>query len=143
MSLEAIKSIRYLEHSEILQNLEGVEYIVFVEPSPSEFIDTPLHFTLFLNTSQELPSHIVKLVVDKFIKQHSIFNPQKMLASLMSVGFSVGTQQKHMPLLITKPEELSQIPHISLFVIDFVANSQMFDDVKSKGISGWSYVLNS
>ncbi|MFA6760044.1 MAG: hypothetical protein WCR69_03235 [Sulfuricurvum sp.] len=141
MSIEAIKTIRYLEHSEIVEYLDGVQFIIMTEPSPSSFVGTPLHFSLFLHTSEALPPHIVTAVLDKFVKDYEISNVQKVIAEPMSVGFSVGTQETHMPLLITKSDELSSIPHITMFVIDFVGDSPNFENAK-KGFSGWVYVRN-
>jgi len=61
-----IKTTKYLNPTEIMQQLTKVEYILMAAPAPENFQDTPIHFTIFLNTQTELPENIKKVVLQKF-----------------------------------------------------------------------------
>lgn len=140
MKHEAIKTLRYLDSEEIKKQLEGVAYIIMATPAPEQFIDTPIHFTIFLNTSDTLPHEVKEAVFAKFLKDEAIFNPKEVLATLMRVGFSQGVHDTHMPLLLVKEEDIKNIPSTPMFVFDFLADSNNFKEAKEKSLTGWSYI---
>lgn len=139
---KALQTTRYLNNEEIYNYIRGVEYIIMAAPAPECFSQTPIHFTIFLNTTDNLPPHIAVAVLEKFLKEHSISQPQNLLSQLMSVGFGIGNHDTHMPLLIIKPQDLVQIPHTTMFVMDFLADSNNFNEVKEHSLTGWTYKYN-
>lgn len=122
--------------------LQNVEYIIMAAPAPEKFGETPIHFTIFLNTSENLPKEIAQSVLDKFLKENSISKPSELLSRLMPVGLAKSTQETYMPLLIVKQEDMVQIPHLSMFVMDFLADSSSFEEVKKNHLTGWTYSYN-
>lgn len=142
MKAEAIKTLRYLSTTEIKKHLENVEYVLMAAPSPDHFKDTPIHFTIFLNTSEQLPQDIQEAVFDKFLDENSIKNPIEVMSQVMPVGFSESTQETIMPLLLVKPEDMKSIPNHPMFVIDFLADSDKFDQAKKDSLTGWTYSYN-
>ncbi|EQB39919.1 hypothetical protein M947_04880 [Sulfurimonas hongkongensis] len=143
MIAKAINTDKYYEHQEIEAHLKNVEYIIMATPAPSHFIDTPIHFTIFLNTSDELPKDIKDAVFEKFLKENSIKNPKEIMSQLMSVGFSMSQQDTAMPLLLVKPEDQRSIPYALMHVMDFLADSDGFIETKEHKLTGWSYKYNS
>jgi len=139
---QAIKTNRYLELHEIQKNLDGVEYIIMAAPAPEHFEDTPIHFTIFLNTDESLPKEIQNSVLDKFLQENAITKPQELLSQIMAVGFGVSTQETPMPMLLIKPQDINSIAHTAMFVMDFLADSDNFDQAKVKSLTGWSYSYN-
>lgn len=142
MQADAIKTNKYLDTLEIKQHLENVEYIIMVTPAPETFRETPIHFSLFLNTSEQLPQEIQTAVLEKFMKEHKIKNPQEIMSQLMPVGFGQSTQETPMPMLLVKPQDQSSIPYTVMFVIDFLADSDNFPEAKNNNLTGWSYSYN-
>lgn len=143
MKPEAIKTLRYLETDEIQKHLNGVEYIIMAAPAPDNFKDTPIHFTIFLNTSEMLPKDIQEAVLDKFLNENSITNPKELMSQIMPIGFSESIQETPMPLLLVKQEDMKSIPHAPMFVMDFLADSDNFSEAKEKSLTGWSYSYNN
>ena len=139
---EAIKAEKYLSFQEIEKHLENVEYIIMVAPAPKEFKNTPIHFSIFLNTSDNLPKDIQEAVLNKFLKEQNIKKPEKLLSQLMPVGFAITSQETPMPMLLIKPQDVQNINHTSMFVMDFVADSDSFQETKEKDLTGWSYSYN-
>lgn len=139
---KALQTTGYLNKEEIDKYINGVEYIIMAAPAPEYFSQTPIHFTIFLNTADNLPPHIAGAVLEKFLREHSISQPQNLLSQLMGVGFGIGNHDTHMPLLIIKPQDLVQIPHTTMFVMDFLADSNNFNEVKEHSLSGWTYKYN-
>ncbi|MBU0721403.1 hypothetical protein KJ877_08675 [bacterium] len=139
MQAQAIKTEKYLSTVEIQKHLENVEYIIMAAPAPEHFSDTPIHFTLFLNTSDDLPQDIQKAILDKFLDDNQIQKPAELMSQLMPVGFGSGTQDTHMPMLLVKPQDQSTIPYTVMFVMDFLADSENFSEAKDDNLSGWSY----
>lgn len=141
-SAEAIKTLRYLSIGEIQKNLEDVEYIIMAAPAPDNFKKTPIHFTIFLNTHDHLPKDIQEAVFSKFLDQEGIKDPAEIMSQLMPVGFSQTTQETFMPMLLVKQKDMMTIPHIPMFVMDFLADSDNFREAKEKSLTGWSYSYN-
>ncbi len=143
MEAKAIRTTRYLNKSEIKEHLKGVEFIIMAAPSPEKFKETPIHFTIFLNTSDNLPKDIIDAVLDKFLDENGIRNPIEVMSQIMPVGFSEGSHDTLMPLLLIKKEDMMNIPSLPMFVFDFLADSDNFYEAKEKSLTGWSYSYNS
>lgn len=143
MEAKAIQTLSYLELAEIQKHLGGVSYIIMAAPAPEHFKETPIHFTLFLNTQVNLPQEIQEAVFGKFLEEHSIKNPKEVMSQVMPVGFGKGTHETYMPLLLIKQEDVQNIPHAPMFVMDFLADSENFSEAKTNSLTGWSYVYES
>lgn len=143
MEAKAIQTLSYLELAEIQKHLDGVSYIIMAAPAPEKFKETPIHFTLFLNTQENLPQEIQEAVFGKFLYEHRIKNPKEVMSQMMPVGFGKGIHETHMPLLLVKQEDMQNIPHIPMFVMDFLADSENFSEAKTNSLTGWSYVYDN
>lgn len=139
MEAKAIVTDEYLDHNEIQEHLKNVEYIIMAAPAPSQFKETPIHFTLFLHTPQTLPKEIQDAVFEKFLKENNIQNPTQIMAKLMPVGFGKSQQETPMPLLLVKKEDQFSIPSTPMFVFDFLADSDNFFEAKTHALTGWTY----
>lgn len=142
MEAKAIKSLEYLDVDAIDKHLENVEYIIMAAPSPERFRETPIHFSIFLNTKENFPQEIQEAIFGKFLIENSIKNPQEIMSQPMPVGFSSGVHETHMPLLLIKREDVNSIPHTTMFVLDFLADSDNFNETKENSLTGWSYSYN-
>ncbi|OHE04532.1 hypothetical protein [Sulfurimonas sp. RIFOXYB12_FULL_35_9] len=140
MNAAAIKTLRYLSVGEIKEHLNGVEYIIMAAPAPDNFKETPIHFTLFLNTSDDLPREIQKAIFDKFLQEEGIKNAIEVMSQIMPVGFSQGLQETYMPMLLVKEEDMKNVPNMPMLVMDFLADSDNFSEAKEKSLTGWSYI---
>ncbi len=140
---KVINTDKYLEIDEIEKNLENVNYIILATPAPKHFKDTPIQFTIFLNTHENLPQDVKEAILDKFLDEEEIFNQKEVMSQIMPVGFGLSTKQDtFMPLLLVKPEDMKSIPNKPMHVIDFLADSKKFNEVKDDGLTGWSYTHN-
>ena len=142
MKPEALKTNKYLDQNEIQEHLKNVEYIIMAAPAPEHFKDTPIHFTIFLNTSEDLPQEIQMAVLNKFLEENGIGKPQELMSQIMAVGFALTSQETPMPMLLVKPQDINSIPHTAMFVMDFLADSDNFSEAKDKSLTGWSYSYN-
>jgi len=142
LEAKAIKTLKYLNVSEIQKHLNSVEYVIMATPAPEHFKDTPIHFTIFLNTSDDLPKEIQKSIFDKFLDENEIINPIEIMSQIMPVGFSEGSQETPMPLLLVKEEDMRAIPNVPMLVMDFLADSENFSEAKDKSLTGWTYSYN-
>jgi hypothetical protein len=142
MDAAAIKTLRYLSVDEIKEHLENVEYIIMAAPAPDNFKETPIHFTLFLNTSDDLPREIQKAIFDKFLQEEGIKDAIEVMSQIMPVGFSQGLQETYMPMLLVKEEDMRNVPNMPMLVMDFLADSDNFNEAKEKSLTGWSYCYN-
>ncbi|MEA2100369.1 MAG: hypothetical protein U9P72_09595 [Campylobacterota bacterium] len=139
MVANAIVTDKYFEPDEIKKHLENVEYIILAAPAPNHFKDTPIQFTIFLNTEDKFPQDIKDAILDKFLKENGITNPAEVMSQLMPVGFSMSQQDTPMPLLLVKQEDQRSIPYAVMHVIDFLADSENFYEAKNEKLTGWSY----
>lgn len=142
MVANAIVTDKYFEPEEIKKHLENVEYIILAAPAPTHFKDTPIQFTIFLNTEDKFPQDIKDAILDKFLQENGITNPIEVMSQLMPVGFSMSSQDTAMPLLLVKPEDQRSIPYAVMHVIDFLADSENFFEAKNEKLTGWSYSYN-
>lgn len=139
---KAIQTDKYLDPIELNKHLENVEYIIMAAPAPDHFKDTPIHFTIFLNTSDKLPKDVQDAVFDKFLDDNEIRNPIEVMSQLMPVGFGISNQDTPMPLLLVKPEDQQSIPYSVMHVMDFLADSDNYTEAKIHKLTGWSYLYN-
>jgi len=135
----AIITEKYYDQIEIEAHLKNVEYIIMAAPAPTQFTDTPIQFTIFLNTSDALPQDIQEAVFGKFLEENGIRNPDKIMSQLMPVGFSMSQQETAMPLLLVKKEDQNSIPNKVMHVYDFLADSDNFFEAKQEKLTGWTY----
>jgi len=139
MVANAIITDTYLEPQEIPEHLKNVEYIIMAASAPSKFTDTPIHFTIFLNTQDKFSQDVKDAILKKFLDENGITNPIEVMSQLMPVGFGKSQQDTLMPLLLVKPEDQKSIPYAVMHVIDFLANSDNFFEAKDEKLTGWSY----
>jgi len=139
---KAIKTDTYFTPDEIQRHLKNVEYIIMATPAPSKFEQTPIQFTIFLNTQDEFSQDIKDAILDKFLDDYKISNPKEVMSQLMPVGFSMSTQDTPMPLLLINPQDQKSIPYAIMHVIDFLGDSQKFHEAKVDKLTGWSYSYN-
>jgi len=142
MEAKAIVTDKYFNMGEINKHLENVEYIIMAAPAPETFLDTPIHFTIFLNTAEKFPQDVKDAILDKFMDDNAINNPKEVLSQVMPVGFAMSQQDTPMPLLLVKKEDQMSIPYALMHVIDFVADSENFYEAKTHKLTGWTYSYN-
>ena len=143
MEAKAIQTSKYLEVQEIQEHLKNVEYIIMATSAPEKFQETPIHFTIFLNTQERFPQDFQDAILDKFLDDNKIKNPTELMSQLMPVGFGVNTgQDTAMPMLLIKQDDMRSIPHVPMFVMDFLADSDNFYEAKVHKLTGWTYSYN-
>jgi len=136
---KAINTDKYFDPIEIKKHLENVEYIIMAAAAPAHFKDTPIHFTIFLNTSDNLEKDVQEAVLEKFLDENGIGKPAELMSQVMPVGFSMSGQETPMPLLLVKKEDQASIPYAPMFVMDFLADSDNFFEAKTHSLTGWTY----
>ena len=140
MQAQAIKTEKYLDPQQIQEHLKNVEYIIMAAPAPEHFKQTPIHFTIFFNTDEKLPKEIQDAILEKFLQDHKIGKPSELMSQLMPVGFGVSSaQDTPMPMLLVKPQDQRSIVHAVMHVMDFLADSEEFNEAKRDNLTGWSY----
>jgi len=139
---QSIATEKYLDVIEIHSHLKNVEYIIMAASAPDAFPNTPIHFSIFLNTSDDIPQEVQKEIFDKFLQNEGIKNPAEIMIRVMPVGFSKGAQDTPMPLLIVRQEDMSAIPNTPILVMDFLADSDNFYEAKVEKLTGWTYSYN-
>ena len=139
---ESIATKKYYDVIEISSHLKNVEYIIMAQPAPKQFPEAPIHFTIFLNTSENIPKEIQEDIFNTFLKNEGIYNSKELMMRMMPVGFSLGAQDTPMPLLIVRPEDMSAIPNTPMIVMDFLADSDNFMEAKTHALTGWTYSYN-
>jgi len=140
---KSIATEKYLDMIEIKSHLKDVEYIIMAAPAPDTFKDTPIHFTIFLNTSENIPQEIQQEIFNKFLQNEGITSPAEIMIRIMPVGFSKGAQDTPMPLLIVRQEDMNAITNTPMLVMDFLADSDNFNEAKKEKLNGWTYSYNS
>jgi len=60
----------------------------------------------------------------------------------MPIGFAITSQETPMPMLLLNTQDMQNINHIPMFIMDFVADSDNFQETKEKDLTGWSYSYN-
>lgn len=130
-----LKNKRWLDIIELRTNLDGVEYIIMASPAEDQKNRNLTHFTLFLNTKDNLPESIAELILNKFIKDHEIKNAKKIYTGLSKVAFAITEQETPMPIIAANNEANS----INMFVIEFTGASDTYKKT-ADGYTGWSYI---
>ncbi len=140
MEAKAINTDKYLDPVALKNHLQNVEYIILATPAPEVFKETPIQFTIFLNTSDDLPKDVQNAVLKKFLKENNIGEPKELMSQRMPVGFALSpAQETPMPLLLVDPKDQKSIPYEVMFVMDFLADSDAFEQAKEHNLTGWSY----
>jgi len=142
MEAKAIVTDKYFNKEEIENHLKNVEYIIMAAPAPEQFKDTPIHFSIFLNTDEKLPQDVKDAILSKFMDENRMSNAKEVMSQVMPVGFSMSSQDTAMPLLLVKQEDQMSIPYALMHVIDFLADSDNFYEAKTHNLTGWTYSYN-
>jgi len=132
----------YLSQSEIQKHLKNVDYIIMAAPSMMTAPELPLHFSIFLNTSDLIPEEIKGALLAKFCQEYAITKTSHVLSNLERIAFATTSQETPMPRHIIDDAEANAIPWTLLHIIDFLGESDGFKEAKD-GLSGWSYSYNS
>ena len=141
-TIKALHAEKYLNIAEIQTHLDGVEYIIMAAPTTRDNPRTPIHFTIFLNTSDPLPHDIQEAILDKFAQQYKISNIVDVFSQLDAVAFVETNLDSIMPMHLYKAEEKGELEHTIMHIIDFEADAEGFGEVKA-GSTGWSYSYDS
>lgn len=137
----SLKAEYYLTPAEIKAHLDGVEYIIMAAPTTRDNPRTPIHFTIFLNTTDELPADIQNAVLEKFAEQYKISNVTDLFSQIDAVAFAKTNLDSIMPMHLFKDDDKKTLDHGFMHVIDFEADSDDFNEAKT-GSTGWSYSYN-
>jgi len=138
---EALKTQRYLNKAEIEAHLNGVEYIIMAAPSTRQDAKAPIHFTIFLNTTDILPQEVQQAILEKFAAQYKLFNISDIFSQIDAVAFAITNQETPMPMHLFKDDDKKSLEHGFMHILDFEADSNDFKEAKS-GSTGWSYSYN-
>ncbi len=125
-TIKALQAENYLNPAEIESHLEGVEYIIMAAPTTRDNPNTPIHFTIFLNTSDELPVDVQHAILDKFADQYKITNIYDIFSQLDAVAFAETNLDSVMPMHLFKAEDKENLEHTMMHIIDFEGNSADF-----------------
>ncbi len=131
----------YLSKREIQDHLQNVEYIIMAAPSLLSAPKLPLHFSIFLNTSDVIPDAIKEQLLAKFCQEYGITQTSHVLSNLERIAFARTPQETLMPRHIIDDVEANTIPWTLMHIIDFLGDSEGFKEAKD-GLSGWSYSYN-
>lgn len=131
----------YLAKSEIEAHLANVDYIIMAAPSMMAPPELPLHFSIFLNTSDPIPEEIKPQILKKFCHELAITQTRYVLSDLVRVAFALTSQETPMPRHILDEAEANTIPWTTMYIIDFLGDAEGFKEAKD-GLSGWSYSYN-
>ena len=137
-TIKALQAEKYLSLKEIESHLDGVEYIIMAAPTTRDNPRTPIHFTIFLNTQDTLPTEVQHAVLDKFADQYKITNIYDVFSQLDAVAFVETNLDSTMPMHLFKSEDQAELEHTTMHIIDFEADAEGFGEVKA-GSTGWSY----
>jgi len=138
ITAEAIKANKYMTKEDIDAHLEGVEYIIMAAPNPDNHPQSPIHFSIFLNTSDVIPQEIQHQIIQKFADQYKITNIANMFSQLDDVAFALTNIDTPMPMHLFKEDDKNNFDSVKLHIIDFLADSEGFNEPK-QGQTGWSY----
>ena len=140
-TIKALQAESYLNPTEIEAHLDGVEYIIMAAPTTRDNPNTPIHFTIFLNTKDALPADVQHAILDKFADQYKITNIYDVFSQLDAVAFAETNLDSVMPMHLFKDETKKELDHTMMHIIDFEGNSEDFGEAKA-GSTGWSYSYN-
>ncbi|RUM66926.1 MAG: hypothetical protein DSZ03_00430 [Sulfurimonas sp.] len=135
---KAIQVEQHLDLNEIEHHLKGVEYSILAQPSVRDDSPASIHFTIFLNTQEPLPDEVKDAVFEKFCSQYGIRNVIDLIAGIDTVAFAKTGHDTPMPMHLYKKEH-QKIANIPMYIFDFEADADQFNEVRNKGLTGWSY----
>ena len=141
-TIKALQAQSYLNQAEIKAHLDGVEYIIMAAPTTRDNPNTPIHFTIFLNTSDAIPHEIQEAIIGKFSQQYKISNIVDVFSQLDAVAFAETNLDSIMPMHLFKDADKGELENTTMHIIDFEANAEGFGEVKA-GSTGWSYSYQS
>ncbi len=141
-TIKALQAEKYLSKEEIAAHLDGVEYIIMAAPTTRDNPRTPIHFTIFLNTSDEIPHDIQEAIIGKFVQQYKMTNIVDVFSKLDAVAFAETNLDSVMPMHLFKDEDKTELENTTMHIIDFEADAEGFGEVKA-GSTGWSYSYDS
>ncbi len=141
-TIKALQAEKYLSKDEIAAHLDGVEYIIMAAPTTRDNPRTPIHFTIFLNTSDEIPHDIQEAIIGKFVQQYKMTNIVDVFSKLDAVAFAETNLDSVMPMHLFKDEDKTELENTTMHIIDFEADAEGFGEVKA-GSTGWSYSYDS
>ena len=141
-TIKALQAEKYLSKEEIAAHLDGVEYIIMAAPTTRDNPRTPIHFTIFLNTSDEIPHDIQEAIIGKFLQQYKMTNIVDVFSKLDAVAFAETNLDSVMPMHLFKDEDKTELENTTMHIIDFEADAEGFGEVKA-GSTGWSYSYDS
>ncbi len=141
-TIKALQAEKYLSKDEIAAHLDGVEYIIMAAPTTRDNPRTPIHFTIFLNTSDEIPHDIQEAIIGKFVQQYKMTNLVDVFSKLDAVAFAETNLDSVMPMHLFKDEDKTELENTTMHIIDFEADAEGFGEVKA-GSTGWSYSYDS
>lgn len=136
---DLIKAESYMTAPEIYQHLANVEFIVMAAPSTRDQAQGPIHFTLFLNTTEPIPEPIQEAVLEKFASEQGIVGIADLFNQVDDVAFARTAHDTPMPMHLFKPDDKRALPHVKMFIMDFEADSDRFPEVKERQLTGWTY----
>jgi len=140
---DLLKTEKWLNLTEIDENLINVEYILSVNPTPGSDTSLPIHFTIYLNTPHTLPLDVSEQVLNKFVKELEILKVDDMIQGVLPVAFSLNGQEKAMPMLILDNSAVeSKLETTPMYVYDFEGDAKGFKECKIESKSGWTYSYN-
>ena len=143
MEAKVINTDSYLDPIALKNHLKNVEYIIMAAPAPEVFKESPVQFTIFLNTSDNLPKDVQTAILEKFLQENKIGKPVELMSQLMPVGFALSSaQDTPMPLLLVDVQDQKTIPYEVMFVMDFLADSDEYYQAKEHSLTGWTYSYN-
>lgn len=135
---DMLKTNEFFNKAGIDAHLEGVEYIIMAAPTVLDNARLPIHFTIFLNTTDILPEEIKEAILKKFCEQYNITAVDNVESKLASVAFAKTNQDTPMPMYLVKQDDRDALEHTTMHVIDFLGDSPEFKEPK-EGATGWSY----
>ena len=137
---DILTTSKWLDKDEIDKNLEGVEYIFMAAPTPQSDPSLPIHFTIYLNTSENFSEEISSMIFDKFCKDYEIFKVSDMIKGVKKVAFSLNNQDTSMPMLILDDSDIqSELSTTNMYIFDFEGNAKGFNECKTESKTGWTY----
>ncbi len=135
---------KWLTRKEIETNLDGVEYIVMAGPTLDQDPSTPIHFTIYLNTQENLPDEIIEQVFNKFAREYEITKVRDMVSGLYPVAFALNDRDTAMPMFLMGDNATSgEVEYMQMYLFDFEGNAKGFKECKTESKTGWTYSYDS
>lgn len=136
---DILKNEKWLDVIEIKNTLEGVSHIVMAAPTgfKEKEKEDIIHFSLFLNTEDDLPSDIARNILEKFAFENQISDIDNVTSDLADVAFAMTNKETPMPINIEEKDEGTTT--VVMYLIDFTGRSPLFKQA-AEGMTGWSYV---